>query len=328
MRLPLRAALALCSVSLLLGSARADAVPVRPRIIGISHAAFYVTDLAQARAFYDTFLGYEEPYSLPRKNGGTLTWIKINDHQSIELFPGSEVAPHAPRLYHVALEVEDAEAMRTYLAARGVAVPAKVETGKIGNRNYFIRDPNGNIVEIVQYLLDGRTARARGKFLPDTRISVHLRHVGVLVGKLDESLHFYEDILGFKEIWRGSPSPTVLSWVHLRLPESDDFIEMMLYAEKPTEDRLHTMEHVCLEVPDLEKASAILKARPLPPACKPPTEMKTGINGKRQINYYDPDGTRIELMEPHTLSGRPVPSSQAPAPVHPAEPPALPGNKS
>jgi hypothetical protein len=43
--------------------------------------------------------------------------------------------------------------------------------------------------------------------------------------------------------------------------------------------------------------------------------MKAGINGKRQINCFDPDGTRVEIMESNTVDGKPVPSS-------PAKPPA------
>jgi lactoylglutathione lyase len=43
--------------------------------------------------------------------------------------------------------------------------------------------------------------------------------------------------------------------------------------------------------------------------------MKIGVNGKRQINCYDPDGTRVEIMEAGTADGRPVPPSTAPAPA-------------
>jgi lactoylglutathione lyase len=43
--------------------------------------------------------------------------------------------------------------------------------------------------------------------------------------------------------------------------------------------------------------------------------MKEGVNGKRQINYYDIDGTRVEVMEPGTYDGKPRPPSTAPAPV-------------
>ena len=38
----------------------------RPRITGVSHAAFYVSDMAKARAFYEGFLGYQSPFSIPR----------------------------------------------------------------------------------------------------------------------------------------------------------------------------------------------------------------------------------------------------------------------
>ena len=76
----------------------AASVP-RPHILGISHAAFYVSDMAKARAFYEGFLGFASPFSIPRKDPTQqLVWIKINDHQTIELFPGSEVAADAPRV--------------------------------------------------------------------------------------------------------------------------------------------------------------------------------------------------------------------------------------
>jgi lactoylglutathione lyase len=40
-----------------------------------------------------------------------------------------------------------------------------------------------------------------------------------------------------------------------------------------------------------------------------------GKNGKRQVNLYDPDGTRVELMEAHPADGKPVPPSTAPPPL-------------
>src|SRR3954469_24407935 len=88
--------------------ATSTATPQRPKITGISHAAFYVSDMAKARAFYEGFLGFQSPFSIPRKNPNEqLVWIKINDRQTIELFPGSEVSPDADRLYHIAVETED-----------------------------------------------------------------------------------------------------------------------------------------------------------------------------------------------------------------------------
>lgn len=296
----------------------ADA-PGRPKITGIAHAAFYVSDMAKARAFYEGFLGFASPYSIPRPNnpGAQLVWIKINDRQSVELFP-DPVAPDADRLYHIAVETEDAEAMRLYLQSKGVAVPPATAIGKIGNKNYFIKDPNGNTVEIVEYLPDGWTMREKGKFLPDTRVSQRMSHVGVMVGEFDASMKFYGDILGFKEIWRGSSGGKTLNWVNMRVPDGQDYVEFMLYDKYPSTDRLRTMHHICLEVPDIEKTAAILATRAYPEGSKAPTPMKAGVNGKRQINFYDIDGTRVEVMEPGTHDGLPRPPSEAPPPV--AEP--------
>ena len=55
----------------------ADAdTPVRPHITGIAHAAFYVTDMVKARAFYEGYLGFQSPFSIPRKTAGeSLVWL-------------------------------------------------------------------------------------------------------------------------------------------------------------------------------------------------------------------------------------------------------------
>ncbi len=307
---------------LLIAPLVAQDAPKRPRITGISHAAFYVSDMAKARAFYEGFLGYQSPFSIPRKNlAEQLVWIKINDRQTVELFPGSEVSPETDRLYHIAIETDDAEAMRLYLQSKGVAVPPKTAIGKIGNKNYFVKDPNGNTVEIVEYLPDSWTVREKGKFMSDRRISTRMSHVGVMVGQLDLSMKFYGEILGFTEIWRGGGGAT-LSWVNMRVPDGEDYVEFMLYARAPTRDVMLTKHHICLEVDDVEMAGAILASRPLPTGLKAPDTMKTGVNGKRQINYYDPDGTRVEIMEPRTFDGKPVPPSRAkpPAPLPPYQP--------
>lgn len=300
----------------------AENAPKRPRITGISHAAFYVSDMAKARAFYEGFLGYQSPFSIPRKDPKEqLVWIKINDRQSVELFPGSEVTPETDRLYHIAVETDDAEGMRLYLQSKGVAVPPKTGIGKVGNKNYFVKDPNGNTVEVVEYLPDGWTVREKGKFMPDTRVSTRMSHVGVMVGQFEASMKFYGDILGFKEIWRGGGGK-ILSWVNMQVPDGNDYVEFMLYNKVPTRDVMLTKHHICLEVTDVAKSGAILQGRKLPEGCKPPDAMKTGVNGKRQINYFDPDGTRVEIMEPGTFDGKPVPPSNAPppAPLPPYQP--------
>ncbi|HLX68888.1 MAG TPA: VOC family protein [Verrucomicrobiae bacterium] len=288
--------------------------PPRPHIVGLSHMALYVHDIDKSRAFYKTFLGFDEPYSLTNKDGTLhLTWIKINDHQTLELFP--EQQTNTDRLYHIALETDDAEGMRKYLAAHGVKVPEQTAKGKIGNKNYFITDPDGHTVEIVEYQPDGWTMLNEGKYLPDSRISSHIPHMGILVGDLTASQKFYGDILGFKEIWRGSKNGKQLSWVHEQVPDGKDFIELMLYSKLPDPDKRGSAHHFCLEVPDIEKAKATLQQRAAKIGYDKPMTIQTGVNHKRQLNLYDPDGTRVELMEPTTTDGKPSPPSTAPPPT-------------
>jgi lactoylglutathione lyase len=65
----------------------------------------------------------------------------------------------------------------------------------------------------------------------------------------------------------------------------------------------------------VDKTLAILKQRAELCHYTRPMEIRTGVNRKRQINVYDPDGTRVELMEPNTVDGIPAPSSTAPPPA-------------
>jgi catechol 2,3-dioxygenase-like lactoylglutathione lyase family enzyme len=287
----------------------------RPKILGVAHIAFYVTDLQKTRAFWKDFLGYEEPFSLKKKDGSDrIAFIKINDNQYIELF-AEEPKHNDGQLNHISFYTEDAHKMRDYLASKGVKVPEKVGKGQTGNFNYNINDPDGHTVEIVEYQPDSWTAREKGKFIPDTRISTHMAHVGVLVASAEASMKFYHDILGFNEFWRGGGSPKMISWVNMRVPDGDDYLELMLYNKKPEPDKWGTKNHLCLIVPDVEKAVAALEARPARKNYSRKIEIQTGVNRKRQANLYDPDGSRIELMEPNTIDGKPTPSSTAPLPV-------------
>jgi catechol 2,3-dioxygenase-like lactoylglutathione lyase family enzyme len=307
-----RLAISLLLAISLVGSIAGDEVR-RPRLLGLSHMALFVSDLKKARAFYEDFLGYQEPYVLKREDGtDRIVFIKINENQYIELF--AENPKQDGHLNHIAFFTDSAQDLREYLASRGIKVPDKVTKGRIGNSNFNIVDPDGHTVEIVQYEPDSWTRREQGKFMPDTRISTRMAHVGVMVGALEPSLKFYRDVLGFQEFWRGSSSGTELSWVNMRVPDGDDYLELMLYSTPQNAEQMGGKNHICLFTPDINKAVAMLESRPARKNYTRPIEVKVGKNGKRQVNLFDPDGTRIELMEPNTVDGKAVPSSTAPPP--------------
>ena len=294
------------------GNSQSVQEPVRPTVTGVAHAAFFTRDVATNRKFFRDYLGFGEPFSLMTTDGKelALTFIKINDRQYIEVFP--ERSQGGNRMYHFAIETSDAEAMRKYLASKGIKVPEKTPKGRSGNFNFFVTDPNGTICEIVQYEKNSMSGMNLGREMPETRISTRMSHVGFMVPDLDKALEFYCGILGFRETWRGSRDGKNTTWVNLQVPDGNDYVELMLYDKTPSEANMGSMNHVCLEVDDVSLAESKLAKRPLPEGCKTPTPMKTGINMKRQVNCYDIDGTRIEIMESKTVDGQPVPSSTAP----------------
>jgi lactoylglutathione lyase len=293
--------------------AQGDSVSPRPRITGVAHIALYAADFEKTRAFYRDFLGYAEPYTLTNADGTpSVAFFKINERQYIELFPERE--PNSDRLHHISIETNNAEALRRYLGAKGVKVPESVNKVRIGNSAFNIKDPDGHTVEIVQYEPTSWTAREKGRHIPASRISNHMMHVGILVGSLEAAMKFYGEILGFREIWRGSRTPAELNWVNMQVPDGEDYIEFMLYKELPAPTQRGTAHHLCLGTADISASLAALEARPYRKQYTRTLEIRTGTNRKRQLNLYDPDGTRTELMEPHTVDGKPAAPSIAPPP--------------
>jgi catechol 2,3-dioxygenase-like lactoylglutathione lyase family enzyme len=303
----------LIGLTLALGIVASAQQSPRPAITGIAHMAIYAHDVPKSLAFYCDFLGYQVPFTLPTKDGhSAVSFVKVNDRQYIEISPEKE--PGSDRLNHISIETPDAEAMRVYLRSQRVTVPDAVGKNRIGNSSFSIKDPEGHGVEITQYDPDSWTLREKGKYMSDARVSTRMMHVGIIVAKLEPETKFYEDVLGFKEFWRGSKSATELSWVNLKVPDGQDYVEFMLFKEVPPPAKRGTAHHICLEVPDVNAALATLNARPYRKEYTRPLEVHVGVNRKRIINLFDPDGTRIEVMEPTTIDGKPTPSSTAPPP--------------
>lgn len=294
-------------------SAGARAAARRPKILGIAHMAFYASNLPRTLTYYKEFLGFAEPYDLKNADGTIrVAFIKINDYQNLELVaerPGSD-----GMLNHIAFYTDDAEQLRRYLISRGIQAPEKVAKGRTGDKAFTVKDPDGHEVEFVEYQRDGWAMKAKGKDIPDTRVSDHIMHIGFTVGELAKSKAFYGDVLGFKEFWRGSSDGVTLSWVDLRVPDGKDYVELMLYKELPPQDKRGGANHISLMTHDINKAVATLRSRAAAVNYTRKIEIHVGHNRQRQSNFFDPDGTRAELMEPFTIDGKPTPPSTAPPP--------------
>ncbi len=119
-------------------------------------------------------------------------------------------------------------------------------------------------------------------------------HAGWVVKNRAAMETFYKDILGFHIYWSGGMKDGETDWVDMQVPDGTDWIEFMLNvpadADKQT---LGVMNHIALGVPDIHAAQQQL----LKNGWKGTEQPKIGRDGKWQLNLYDPDGTRVELME-------------------------------
>jgi catechol 2,3-dioxygenase-like lactoylglutathione lyase family enzyme len=257
----------------------------RPRIMGAAHMAYYVSDLNRARSYYRDFLGFEEAFTLKNADGSDhVAFFKINDRQFIVLY--AEAPRNYGLLHDVAFETEDAGGLRAYFAARGVKVSADVGKDPAGDLGFDVTDPWGYTIRLVQYEPDSWTARTKGKSLPASRPSTHIDHLGILINDRELAAKYYGENFGFP----GEGDKR-------RIGEGPDRFELGFERKAPTPDRFHIKNHICLSAPDVPKLAEGLKAKTLSRSFQ---EIETHelTNGKRVAELYDPDGNRIEVMEP------------------------------
>ncbi len=269
----------------------------RPKIPGVAHIGLKTDDILSARNFYGRDLGFQEPFSRAMPDGVQAAYFKVNDHQYIEVYPDLK-DPAEDRLSHIAFETENARLMRDYLAIRGVNVPATVKNGDDGNYSFTVRDPDGHEVEFVEYVPGSLHSRNFGKFLPASRVSQRIIHVGFTVQDRDAADHFYKDILGFRETWHGGNTDERTDWIDMRVPDGTDWLEYMMNVRDPSPKTLGVMNHLALGTPSVKASVEALAARGVD---RQKLQPKIGRDGKWQLNLYDPNLTRVELMEPEPV---------------------------
>jgi catechol 2,3-dioxygenase-like lactoylglutathione lyase family enzyme len=115
-------------------------------ITHIDHVTVIVTDAAAARRFYGGVLGLRE-VPPPREFDFPAIWYDLGG-QYLHLLVKPVADTPSPR--HFCLHVVDLAAARRHFAGQGVAI---AETVKIAAaERFFVNDPDGNRIEILQWL--------------------------------------------------------------------------------------------------------------------------------------------------------------------------------
>ena len=134
-------------------------------ITDLAHTAFGVHDMDRALAFYRE-LGIHEAFRLDREDGSLmLVYLHVAADRFIELFPnGPEPGPERVQSFrHICLAVDDLEAMVADLRAKGITIERELKRGLDQNLQAWIRDPDGNPIELMQMMEESpqrRVARA------------------------------------------------------------------------------------------------------------------------------------------------------------------------
>ncbi|HET8627611.1 MAG TPA: VOC family protein [Thermomicrobiales bacterium] len=118
-------------------------------------------------------------------------------------------------------------------------------------------------------------------------------HIAIRARNLDRVLAFYTDTLGFPEMFRLFTDAGDLMLVYVRVTDRQ-FLEFFPNgAGEPLAREADGLNHLCLEVADLDTTVAALAQRGIAPSRGP----QLGRDGNRQAWIEDPEGNRIELME-------------------------------
>ena len=142
-------------------------------LTGIAHVALRVNDLQKSQAFYKT-LGYEEAFSFTDNGKVSVSYVKVNDRQFIELIPRSSDSQPGGIL-HTCFEVADIEALHKAYMERGLQ-PTEPKKARAGNLLFVMHGPDNQLLEYTQYMPDSLHSQSRGKhLLPRPGFDPHAR---------------------------------------------------------------------------------------------------------------------------------------------------------
>ena len=119
------------------------------KITQLLHASILVQDLAAARAFYEGVLGLSLSAQRPDMSFPG-AWYEFGAQQihllALANAPQHIAHEHGGRDRHIALAIDDIDALKAKLEAQGIAYTLS----RSGRRALFCRDPDGNALEFVE----------------------------------------------------------------------------------------------------------------------------------------------------------------------------------
>jgi catechol 2,3-dioxygenase-like lactoylglutathione lyase family enzyme len=263
----------------LLASPLLHAQQQTPPLAGIAHIAIRVRSLDASREFYSK-LGFEEAFDLKDKEGKSReSFIKINDHQFLELYPANPDVPNEAAIgfLHVCFEGDDLQAIHDDYVSHGLT-PKQVRKAGAGNLLFTLAGPidaNGTAqnIEYTQYQSGSLHSDDQGKHLDSDRVGDSIGVVSLAMKDPAAARDFYLNQLSFKSI-AGDP-------MFLHMPgNSGQEVEITTAASLGSKARF------TLRTESLSKANRILHKRDI-----------KAIKSADTLTISDPDGNQIMIRQ-------------------------------
>jgi len=290
---------------------------LRLTLVGIA-----VSDYAKSQAFYERVMGFPAAFKFSSPDGKrTNTFFQIGRDSFLEMQQAT--ADVRPGLTHAHFVVDDLNATLTRLRQAWLATaspnsqPESAVTAAGFSQNIFVKnanvyDPDGNRLELNELVPESLMKKATDSWTAaDDAKGLTLSVVGIAAKDAPASAKFYQNVVGFRVAFTfGSTDPQRMNVYYQT--NRDTFLEL-----QPAGANLRAgITHFHLLARDLDATIARLRQAGLAAAAgNAPGTIGQAVTVSpgahvRNVNVFDPDGTRLELNEyiPESLPKKAVDS--------------------
>jgi lactoylglutathione lyase len=123
-------------------------------IKGLAHVAYQVKDMGKSIAFYEKAFGFKKKFELhDDQDRPWIVYLQVNQMSFIELFyANKDIFHHDNESYqHLCIEVVNINEVANELKKKGIELIHPVILGKDFNYQCWVKDPDGNPIELMEY---------------------------------------------------------------------------------------------------------------------------------------------------------------------------------
>ncbi len=268
----------------------------------IAHIALNPLDMDRSVEYFERVFGWKKVFELHHDNGEPwIVYLKICKGHFLELFHGAQndhdnsVDFKRTGYNHLCVTVGNIRKTLQEIYDKGYIKSPEPEIEKSLNRNLWLFDPDGNGIELQEYVPESvqmKSNMAPYQYGRDGYVGIG--HACFVCSSIEASLDFYCGKLGLKLIGiqdndQGEP------WLYYVRIADGIYLELIPggRGENPnTGWNSLGFNHLCLETDNLK--ADVERLRSMGVAID--QEPKTSADLNWQAWIHDPDGNKVELM--------------------------------